>query len=59
MIKPTNDTTSDDLMMTTTSGSSKRHKMALQKKAANFLNAFCLPGVVIVRYGHVFDMLTT
>ena len=64
LIKSTKDpdisTTSDDLKMTTTnSGSNKNHKKSFKNKAKSFFKALCIPGVVIVRYGHVINLLAS
>lgn len=52
LIKPTSDPdiSSDDLMMTTITGNNKNSIKWLQSKATNFFKAFCIPGVIVVRY---------
>ena len=58
LIKPASDPDiSTALMTTTTTGSNKCGMKWLQHKAMNFFKAFCIPGVVVVRYGCFFMYL--
>ena len=55
LIKPTSDPYTSTTLMTT--GSSSKHGMKwLQHKSMTFYKAFCIPGVVVVSYGHIFDL---
>ena len=50
LIKPASDPDISTTLMTTTT------TKWLQHKATNFFKAFCIPGVVVVRYGPVCDV---
>ena len=57
LIKPvSNPDISTTLMATTTTGSNKHGIKWLQHKVVKFFKAFCIPGVMVVRYGMCFLM---
>ena len=57
LIKPASDPDISATVTTTTTGSNKYGMKWLKHKAMNFCKAFCIPGVVVVRYGCVFMYL--
>ena len=53
LIKPTNDPDISKALTATATTGNRNSTKWLQHKAINFFKAFCIPGVVVVRYRHM------